>query len=415
MTTSTTPKAKVSTWTVLGVAAAVALVPLNSTMIAVALPKIAEDFAISTGTASVLITVYLVAMLIGQPLAGRAGDAIGNRRTVMIALVGLIVFSALAAAATTFALLVAARVAQAVFAAALGPNVQSLLRAITPQAQQGHTFGLMGSMLGVGAASGPVIGGVLTQVFGWQAIFLFNIPVAATALVIASRISRPSTSEPARSGARATGSAESTGTGDRIANPIFITAFVLQALSTLAQYALLLLTPIILDARGWESGPIGLVLTALTVGMIVMSPAGGRLGDKYGRRTPSRIGLSVATAAVVLLLVGGPSITTAALVVGLAVFGFGLGTAVPSLMTAALESVPMYRTGSAAGVLSMSRYVGSITTSIAVSLFVASDASGTRIVLTIATVAMALAATGTAALPGAKRGAEDDQVASARS
>ena len=121
---------------------------------AVALPKIAEDFAISTGTASVLITVYLVAMLIGQPLAGRAGDAIGNRRTVMIALVGLIVFSALAAAATTFALLVAARVAQAVFAAALGPNVQSLLRAITPQAQQGHTFGLMGSMGDAGDTSG---------------------------------------------------------------------------------------------------------------------------------------------------------------------------------------------------------------------------------------------------------------------
>ena len=75
MTTPPSPAPRVSTWTVLGVAAAVALVPLNSTMIAVALPKIAEDFAISTGTASVLITVYLVAMLIGQPL-----ENLGRRR-----------------------------------------------------------------------------------------------------------------------------------------------------------------------------------------------------------------------------------------------------------------------------------------------------------------------------------------------
>jgi MFS family permease len=394
MTAQMPPQSRVSMFTVLGIAAAVGLVPLNSTMIAVALPKIADDFDISTGRTGILITVYLIAMLVGQPLAGRLGDAIGNRRTVNTALVGLIVFSALAAAAGTFALLVAARVAQATFAAALGPNVQSLLRAITPSEQQGRTFGLMGSVLGVGAATGPVIGGVLTQAFGWQAIFLFNIPVAAIALLVSARIRLPETrAEPAA--ARAT--IDATG---RITNPIFVAAFALQALSTLAQYGLLLLTPIILDARGWESGPIGIVLSALTIGMILLSPTGGRLGDHHGRRAPARAGLIVATAAVVVLLIGGSSIATAVLVAGLAAFGLGLGITVPSLMTAALESVPIHRTGAAAGVLSMSRYVGSITTSVAVSVFVASNADGSRIVLAIATVAMVLAVGGTVALPG---------------
>ncbi len=383
-----------STSTVLGIAAAMTLVPLNSTMIAVALPKIADDFDISTGAAGTLITVYLVAMLIGQPLGGRLGDTFGNRRTVNVALVGLIVFSALAAAATTFFLLAIARVAQAAFAAALGPNVQSLLRAITPREHQGRTFGLMGSMLGVGAASGPVIGGVLTQLFGWQAIFLFNIPVALAALVVALRIP-PQAALP-----EAIADIGLPQTSGRIANPVFVAAFSIQALSTLAQYALLLLTPIILHARGWESGAIGAVLSALTVGMILMSPTGGRLGDRYGRRSPGRAGLLIATAAVVVLLIGGTSITTAALVAGLALFGLGLGITVPSLTAAALESVPIQRTGAAAGVLSTSRYVGSIVTSIAVSLFVASDASGSRIVLGMAAVSMMLAVSGTAALPG---------------
>jgi MFS family permease len=391
MADSTTAETAVSTLTVIGIAAAVALVPLNSTMIAVALPNITEDFGLSTGTSGALVTIYLIAMLIGQPLAGRVGDQFGNRRTIEVALVGLIVCSTLAAVATTFAWLVAARVAQAAFAAALGPNVQSLLRAITPASQQGRTFGLMGSVLGVGAASGPVIGGVLTQVIGWRAIFLFNIPVAALAMVTAARIKH---SAPAID---ALGAIDTEG---RIANPVFIAAFAIQALSTLAQYSLLLLTPIVLAARGWEFGSIGLVLSALTIGMIVTGPTGGRLGDRRGRRAPARVGLSVASVAVVALLIGGPSVAVVTLVAGLASFGIGLGVAIPSLMTAALASVPTDRTGAAAGVLSMSRYVGGIATSVAVSVFVASDAAGSRTVLAISSIAMVLALVGTAWLPG---------------
>ena len=192
----------------------------------------------------------------------------------------------------------------------------------------------------------------------------------------------------------------------RIANPIFVAAFSIHALATLAQYALLLLTPIILDARGWESGATGVVLSALTVGMIVTSPLGGRLGDRYGRRFPSRLGLTIGTGAVAMLLIAGPSTSTAVLVVGLAIFGLGLGATTPSLMTSALESVPMHRSGAAAGVFSMSRYVGSITTSIAVSVLVSSDSSGSRAVLAIAVASMAVAVAGTAALPHQKMNAE---------
>ena len=107
-------------------------------------------------------------------------------------------------------------------------------------------------------------------------------------------------------------------------------------------------------------------------------------------------GLVAATASIAILFVGGASVAPAVLVAALAVFGFGLGAAVPNLQIVALESVPVGRTGSAAGVLSMSRYVGSITTSVAISVFVASDASGTRIVLGLAVISMlaAIAAAG---------------------
>ncbi len=395
----------VSTASVLGIAAAVGLVPLNSTMIAVALPEIAADFEISTGRSAILITVYLVAMLIGQPLAGRIGDALGARRTVRFALLGMIVGSVAAAASPTFIMLVVARTAQAAFAAALSPSVQSLLRAATPPAERGRSFGLMGSVLGVGAASGPVIGGLLTQAFGWQAIFLFNVPVAAAAYVVTMRVDPAPAAERVEAATRATrsdGASDdgSDGVNGRIVNAVFVSAFSVQALTTLAQYALLLLTPIILDARGWESGSIGVLLSALTIGMIVTGPIGGRLGDRFGRRTPTQVGLAVATAATAALLIGGATSGAVLLVAGLAVFGLGLGTAMPNMMTAALESVAARRTGSAAGVLSMSRYVGSIATSVVVSAVVTSDAGGTRTVLTLAFVAMIVAALPATRFPG---------------
>jgi len=385
-------RAQLSVATVIGIAAGVGLVPLNGTMIAVALPSIAEEFEISTGAASVLITVYLFTMLVGQPLAGRFADWFGTQRTVNLALIGVAATSVACALAPTFPLLVGARLIQAVALAALGPSVQSLLRSLASPGEQGRIFGILGSVTGVGAALGPVIGGGLTQVFSWQAIFLVNVPVTIGAFVAARHatkgavehsVDRPQEVE-----------------GDRILNHTFVSAFSVQALSTLAQYALLLLTPIILHARGWSPGSTGLVLSALTVGMIVMGPLGGRAGDERGRRAPSAGGLAVAAVGVAVLLVAGPSIGIGLLILGLFAFGVGYGFTQPNLMmSAALESVPMSRTGSAAGVLAMSRYVGSITTSLAIAFFVTVDGSGSRVVLGLSLASVLVAVLLTRQLP----------------
>lgn len=371
---------------VIGVAAAAGLVPLNSTMIAVALPSLADDFDISVGRASILITVYLVAMLLGQPLSGRVSDRIGNRRLVIVALIGFALFSLVCAASTSFGMLVAARGAQAAFASALSPSVQSMLRTGTAPDDRGRMFGILGSVLGVGAAGGPVIGGALTEIFGWQAIFLVNLPVVAVALLVAIRVRSAdrTSSEPTHRSAQRQATAP-------ILNRVFVASFSAQAFSTQAQYTLLLLTPIILTARGWNSGSVGLVLSALTVGMIVFGPPGGRSGDRRGRRTPVLVGMTLATASMLVLLIAGATVAAVLLVLALLAFGIGLGTAVPNLMTAALDSVPEERSGSAAGIFSMSRYVGSITTSLAVTALVADDASGSRVLFAAAVASMTLA------------------------
>jgi MFS family permease len=402
------PTNDIPTAKILGIAAAAGLVPLNSTMIAVALPAITDDFEVSTATATTLITIYLVVMLVGQPIAGRITDAFGARRSVLVALVGLAAFSFGAAIAPSFEVLLVARALQAMCAATLSPGAQSLLRSISSPDQQGRVFGILGSVLGTGAALGPVVGGVLVQAFGWQAIFLVNVPIAAMALLTARR---SHVTTPPVDDRQATVDHE-----ERILNRVFVVGFSAQALSTQAQYALLLLTPIVLDARGWEAGPIGLVLSALTLGMIVMGPIGGRAGDERGRRLPATIGLTVASTAIVALLLGGPSIAPIVMVAALAVFGVGLGATTPNLMSAALGSVPAARAGAAAGILSMSRYVGSIGTSLLIAGFVTADANGTRVVLGISAICMILAILVSRGLPdGGPRSASGPSVAAERS
>jgi MFS family permease len=380
--------------TVAGIALASALVPLNSTMIAVALPAIADDFDITTSGASLLITVYLAAMLVGQPIAGRFADIVGSRRLALISVTGFGLCSAAAMFAGTFWVLVALRALQAAFAAGLSPSVQSMLRELVSEEQRGRAFGVQGSVLGAGAGLGPVIGGLAIALFGWRAIFGVNLPVVLVVLYVVQRrippsIGDPTTTDPAHAGA-----------ADRVFNRAFTVAFSTQALSAFAQYALLLSVPIVLDSRQWNSAAIGAGLSVLTLGMVVMGPYGGRLGDIRGRRYPVVIGLAVTLIAVCSAAAFGDDVPSWLLIGVLLVFGLGLGVASPSLMTAGIGAAPRTRVGAAAGLMSASRYVGSIAATMVLAGVVGVDGAGFTLLL-LACAATVVAALAVArALPG---------------
>ena len=385
--------------TIIGIALASALVPLNSTMVAVALPKLARAFGIGRGRAGVLITVYLVAMLIGQPLAGRLSDAVGSKRLVVVSLVGFAACSAGAALSPSFAWLVTARGLQAMFASALAPSVQSMLRSVTQPSRQGHTFGILASVIGVGAAAGPVVGGALTGAFGWKAIFLVNLPVIVVILLVLSRVQVPRAPAIRHQDADMRAVDPKAGRKDLL-DRVYVAALATQALSNLSQYSLLLIAPIVLDQRRWGPGATGLALSALTVGLIAMGPSGGRAGDRSGRRRAVTSGLIVAAIGTAMLLPFGVDISPTVLILSLGLFGMGLGYASPSITAAGLEAVSLDRTGLAAGLLSASRYVGSITASVMLSMYVADDGAGGRRMFVAAAAAMAVAITVSRRLAG---------------
>ncbi|MCH7789882.1 MAG: MFS transporter, partial [Acidobacteria bacterium] len=295
--------------------------------------------------------------------------------------------------------LVAGRAIQAVFGAALMPSSQALLRSLAEPAERGRSFGLLGSFIGAGAAAGPVIGGLVTELSGWRGIFLINVPIAAVALWLIAKLPPPPVVRDRVPG--------SPGLAHVLKQRAFGAAFLTQATTTLSQYSLLLVIPIVLDGRNWSSGQVGIALTTLTAGMVVMGPIGGRFGDLRGRRLPVLIGVGVATFATALAAVFVED-SSAGLVAAMAIFGFGLGFAVPSVQTVALESVPEEFAGSASGVLSMSRYLGSIPASILLAVLVSEGGEGSGTLLTIATFSMLIAALAATMLPAAVHDAASD-------
>jgi MFS family permease len=381
--------------TIAGIALASALVPLNSTMIAVALSNIARDFDISKSHASILVTLYLVAMLVGQPLAGRLGDALGARRLATFAVTGFGACSIGAMVATSFGFLVVLRALQAAFAAALSPSVQAMLREVVPSEERGRAFGLQSSVIGVGAGLGPVIGGLATAAFGWRAIFGVNVPIVLAVLYVLRRHTPAPTAAPTRRPTAAAGPS-----APPIFNRVFSAACSTQALSTFAQYALLLAVPLVLDSRGWSAATTGLALTALTLGLVVMGPFGGRQGDVHGRRRPVIAGLSVTLIAVAASAVVGDDAPSWLLVTTLAFFGLGLGVATPSIMTAGIEAAPDRRIGAAAGVLSASRYVGSIAATLVLAGVVRDDGDGLWVLLSVCAITLVPALACARWLPG---------------
>src|SRR5699024_2580975 len=120
------------------------LAPLNSTMIAVALPDIQAAFGTSVTAVSWLVTLYLIAMAVGQPIGGRLGDVHGRRRVYLIGLIGFGIASLGSALAPSLGWLMLFRVGQALTGTLVFPTGAALIREAIPEGRRGMAFGIVG-------------------------------------------------------------------------------------------------------------------------------------------------------------------------------------------------------------------------------------------------------------------------------
>lgn len=163
------------------------MVILDISAVNVALPDLAGSLDLASGDLGWTITSYSLIFGSLLLLGGRAADLLGRRR---VFLTGLGVFTAAslaAASAQTAETLFAARGLQGLGAAMLSPAALSILMSTFASGQQrAHALAAWGAVGGAGAAVGMLLGGTLTALVGWQAIFLINLPVGI-ALAVAAR------------------------------------------------------------------------------------------------------------------------------------------------------------------------------------------------------------------------------------
>jgi EmrB/QacA subfamily drug resistance transporter len=163
------------------------LAVVDQTIVATALPAIAA----ATGQverASWIVVSYLIAATIAAPIYGRLGDSFGRRRLMFVALGVFIVASVLCAASPTIELLTLARILQGLGGGGLMTLSQALIGEAIPPRERARYQGYLAAVAVCANTFGPVAGGYLTEHFGWQAIFLVNVPIGAVALGLTLRL-----------------------------------------------------------------------------------------------------------------------------------------------------------------------------------------------------------------------------------
>ncbi|MGK5628959.1 MFS transporter [Streptomyces sp. URMC 123] len=401
-------------WPLVAVSLGAFILLVDVTIVNVALPQMAEGLDAGFSSLQWVIDAYSLALAALLLAAGSLADLFGRRRLYVYGLVVFAAASLVCALAPNAGTLVAARAAQGVGGAAMFATSAALLGATYHGRDRGTAFGVWGAVNGGAAAAGPVLGGLLAEHVGWQAIFLVNLPIAAGAVLLTLRVLPV---DPARAGSwrgrvDVPGAVTFTLAAAALtyglirggeagwSRPVTLGAFAVAALSLVAfllvergrerrggepmldlalmrrpSFAGLMSGALLLQGGAFGClvlvslwlqsvlghGPVasGLALTPLAATSFVVSAVAGRHLQRLRPHLPIGIGL-LGIALGMLLLSGAVSTSSgaSALVAGLCVVGAGVGLATPVLVSAAMGTVPPRRMGMAGGAVNTFRQLG---------------------------------------------------------
>lgn len=389
---------------------------LNDFIVNVATPAIRIDLGATAADIQLIIGGYVMVYGLMLVLGGRLGDIYGHRR-LFLAGAGLFAVGSLACGlAPDPTTLIVFRVAQAVGAALLYPQVLSILQLGFTGRQRATAFAVYGTTISLASVSGQLLGGFLVDLdllgLGWRTIFLINVPVALAALVLAA-MTLPQVDSGRRARLDLPGLGLLTATlalltfpliqGTELGWPLWLIGTMLLAGPMLAVFVayerlraadgrFALVPPALFGIRSFAAGnAIALIFFAGNSGLFFVLPLHlqnglGRsaldagltftplavafgIGSMLAPRIQTRLGLHVLSLGyginllgnIVLLAVvisSGSAMTGWLLAAPLFVVGLGQGLGVPPLIGAALHDVPDGDAGSASGVIQTLMQIG---------------------------------------------------------
>ncbi len=382
---------------------------VDSSIVNVALPVLERQFDVGPSVLQWVISAYVLMITGILPVVGNLSDR-SNRKHIFI--FGTVVFtlgSILCAFSASIDELIAFRVIQSVGGAILMGNSMSIVAYVFPAGRRGKPLGLIGSTIAAATVVGPSLGGLLISWFSWRAIFWVNVPVGCFSIVMSLIVMMDITprKEPkvfdyfgavyffaaVVSLLLMVSEGQTWGWGQPVTWLVFLcsvvfwvlfvrrelrvesplihlglfksTAFSLGNLSGYLFYIMMMFPSFILPlymrhVLNIPIANIGLLLTPQAISMIIFSPLGGWLADKYGTTTPTVAGTAVATTGLCLLMRLGPHSTYVYIIAALATFGLGMALFTSPNNVSVLESVPVEKTGLTGSLIATVRNAGRV-------------------------------------------------------
>jgi EmrB/QacA subfamily drug resistance transporter len=396
-------------WTLALLALAQLIYALDLNIVFVALPQIGADLGFPGQTQQLVVSAYVVFAGGFLLLGGRAADLLGRRRIFVLALALYAVSSLAGGLATSPAVIIAARAIQGIGGALLLPSTLALLNSLFAEGpQRNRALAVWGGAGASGLTIGALLGGLLTQHFGWPAVFFVNVPLAGlVALVALAVIPR----DPARTERRRfdiPGALSVTGGSTLLVfalvegpelgwgSPLVVGAFVLAA-ALLVIFALVearsadplmpfrlfrnrsltvgmlvtfiymatfgvlpyFLTVLMQSIHGYSALQTGLAFLIPSLAIAAGTQAGERLATRIGTRATLLIGFAIGVPGTAVLALGFDTEASYGLLVpGLIVSGVGQGIVWTAMWIAAATGTPAREQGVANGIASTALNIG---------------------------------------------------------
>lgn len=379
---------------------------LDVTLVNVALPVLAEKFAISNSSTVWIVTIYqLVITMLLLPVSS-IGDLHSYKRTFLIGVVIFTLSSALCAIAQGFTMLVIARAIQGIGAACvMGVNI-ALVRLIYPREILGRGMALNAMCIAIATAAGPTIAGAILSITSWHWLFLINVPLGIAAFCIGWKLlpQNPHTERKprfdwlsavenmivfglifyalgnfSRKGdltlsavmlvggltvgffyvRRQFGHTQPLLPVDLFRNSMYTMSIATSVCSFIAQNVAMIALPFLyLNSYHFSAITTGLLMTPWPLATMIVSPIAARYVERHNPGATAALGMLVFIAGVLLLLFTGSHPAEWNIAWRMAVCGIGFGMFQTPNNIVMVMATPVHRTGGAGGLQSTARLVG---------------------------------------------------------
>lgn len=380
---------------------------MDFSIVNVALPTLSEEFDRSPNTviwAALTSSIVVTGMTL---TAGRVGDLYGRKRIYIAGWVIFTVGMALAALAQNLEQLIAMRFFQAIGVALAIANGNAIVADAFPASERGRSLGMTGAVVGAGLMSGPIMGGVILELFDWHAIFWLRVPIGLASMAMAWWLIRESTGAESNRKLDIPGAlllfvalsgtllAVNRGRDWGWTSPVILSLFAIGIaavflfirveqrspspvvalalfrvrsfaasvlslmLNFLGQSSVTFLMPFyLIEVRGFSTAHAGLVISTVPFCMLLLSPVSGWMSDRWGFRYQTTLGCLLVTAGLALLSTIDASTPDSLVVARLAVVGVGTSLFMSPNSSTIMNSVPMSRLGTASASIATSRNIG---------------------------------------------------------